>query len=300
MLSYSKPRTDKPKVPGFSHEYISNDTDYLIRRGGNVEDLEADPFNGVDTLIKALKRNVELIPHNNLLGTRVGDKYEWMTFSQTADVCEHLSHGLMALDLAPKVRSEDKDWRFIGIQSKNRKEWNLTSVANMYQKITTIALYDTLGVDALRYILNQTKLITMVVSNDFVEKLVKIKVNDNLEDEPKMFRLKNIISFESVSDAQKDLCKAAGVELHTFDEVLAAGRKAAKEGKASLQEPTKEDVFMLSYTSGTTGDPKGVKISHKMIVQVAFAFNVRMGLDSIPLNEDDSYISYLPAAHVFE
>jgi long-chain acyl-CoA synthetase len=140
----------------------------------------------------------------------------------------------------------------------------------------------------------------MVVSNDFVEKLVKIKENDKLLDEPKMFRLKNIVSFDSVSDAQKDLCKAAGVELHTFDEVLAAGRQLAKEGNASVQEPTKEDVFMLSYTSGTTGDPKGVKISHKMIVQVAFAFKVRMGFGSNSLNENDSYISYLPAAHIFE
>ncbi len=45
-------------------------------------------------------------------------------------------------------------WRFIGIQSKNREEWNITNWANMNQGITTIALYDTLGQDALKYVCN--------------------------------------------------------------------------------------------------------------------------------------------------
>lgn len=54
---------------------------------------------------------------------------------------------------------------------------------------------------------------------------------------------------------------------------------------------------MLSYTSGTTGNPKGVKLTHQMIVQTAGAMSKRTGT---PLNESDVYISYLPAAHSFE
>ena len=55
---------------------------------------------------------------------------------------------------------------------------------------------------------------------------------------------------------------------------------------------------MLSYTSGTTGDPKGVKLSHKMIMTCAAAMQIRNSKD--PLNAADTYISYLPAAHSFE
>jgi len=55
---------------------------------------------------------------------------------------------------------------------------------------------------------------------------------------------------------------------------------------------------MFSYTSGTTGDPKGVKLSHKMLLMAATSVHLHMG--DMGLDASDSYISYLPAAHSFE
>jgi len=60
------------------------------------------------------------------------------------------------------------------------------------------------------------------------------------------------------------------------------------------------DVFMLSYTSGTTGDPKGVMLTHKTVISGTFAANKRIGVGSKSLDDDDVHISYLPLAHVFE
>ena len=65
-----------------------------------------------------------------------------------------------------------------------------------------------------------------------------------------------------------------------------------------LIKPDPLDVFMLSYTSGTTGNPKGVQLTHSMMVQCAVSTRMRLG--TVPLNETDVYISYLPAAHSFE
>jgi long-chain acyl-CoA synthetase len=55
---------------------------------------------------------------------------------------------------------------------------------------------------------------------------------------------------------------------------------------------------MFSYTSGTTGDPKGVKLTHGALCGTSASVQLWMGADI--LGESDTYISYLPAAHSFE
>jgi long-subunit acyl-CoA synthetase (AMP-forming) len=82
----------------------------------------------------------------------------------------------------------------VGILSKNRKEWNLTNYANFHQKITTVGFFDTLGPDAVKFIVSQTGLITMFVSHEYIDKLCKIKLDDK---EGKMTHLKNIVVFEN-------------------------------------------------------------------------------------------------------
>jgi len=82
--------------------------------------------------MKAIRRNLQRIPHHDLLGTRVGDAYEWNTWREVIAMAEDLSHGIMALKLAPEVEAEDRKWRFMGIQAKNRKEWAITNVAGMF------------------------------------------------------------------------------------------------------------------------------------------------------------------------
>jgi long-chain acyl-CoA synthetase len=69
------------------------------------------------------------------------------------------------------VQNEGVDWKFIGIQAKNRKEWCLINLGNMRQKITSVALYDTLGKDAMRFIIDQTEMTTIALSNDLINKL---------------------------------------------------------------------------------------------------------------------------------
>jgi len=120
-----------------------------------------------------------------------------------------------------------------------------------------------------------------------------MKIDDT---ENKMSKLVNIICYENeVSDEDKALCVEASINIHTMESVIFKGREAVKNGTASIKEPNCDDIYMFSYTSGTTGDPKGVKLSHKMVMTSAAAVNDRSKFTS-----DDSYISYLPAAHVFE
>lgn len=56
-----------------------------------------------------------------------------------------------------------------------------------------------------------------------------------------------------------------------------------------------DDLATIVYTSGTTGRPKGVMLSHRNVLSAAEAV-----LDRVPGGAEDSFISYLPLAHIFE
>ena len=61
---------------------------------------------------------------------------------------------MLELGLNPQIEAEGTKWRFVAIQAKNRTEWTLTNLANMYVKGTTVGLYDSLGETETRHIIN--------------------------------------------------------------------------------------------------------------------------------------------------
>ena len=69
-----------------------------------------------------------------------------------------------------------------------------------------------------------------------------------------------------------------------------------EESKNEVRPINKNDIFTFSYTSGTTGSPKGALLSHKNIVAVI----AHVEAEDKVMKSDDVYISYLPLPHIFE
>lgn len=90
----------------------------------------------------------------------------------------------------------------------------------------------------------------------------------------------------------KDKASEAGFTLHSWKEMNAAGEKS--QAKLDIV-PKCSDDYILSYTSGTTGDSKGVKLTHANILSVVETCKTR-----ITVNEESKMISYLPYPHSFE
>lgn len=107
-----------------------------------------------------------------------------------------------------------------------------------------------------------------------------------------METLKNIVVFEDLTDDQLKAADEADLKLYSLNQIIEIGQQHAD---LEFEEPTPEMVYGLSYTSGTTGDPKGVKSTHQGLLST-----VKTLSDTMDVDEEDILISYLPYTHVFE
>jgi long-chain acyl-CoA synthetase len=190
-MQYGYWNEEKPAEPGFSKEFISSDF-ALIKDSTNTDALE---IKGTSTVYAALEKLYKdpIKCNKPFLGTKVGAAYEWMTIKDTWDTAKNFAKGALSLNLVPEVGGEGKRWRFIGIQSKNRKEWNLIYCANMHMGATAVGLYDTLGEEASKYIINQTEMTTVACTSDIITKMIEWKKNDS---DAQLATLKNIVSMD--------------------------------------------------------------------------------------------------------
>ena len=78
----------------------------------------------------------------------------------------------------------------MGIWAKNRWEWLATHIANMYYNMTTIGFFDSMGNSAVDFILNQTELITIFSTPEYISKLVAMK------EEGLAGSIKHMVSFD--------------------------------------------------------------------------------------------------------
>jgi fructose-bisphosphate aldolase class 1 len=71
-----------------------------------MDKLECLPYPGIDTLLKAFKRQCNRIPDHEWLGTRTNDHYTWISFKQVQEYATKFAAGCMKLGLVPEIEGE--------------------------------------------------------------------------------------------------------------------------------------------------------------------------------------------------
>ena len=234
--------------------------------------------------------------HKNFVGYRkklakdkLDNKYTWITYEEANEKIMNFCRGLNVLKLCPKIDLEsDGTFRLLGIYSKNRPEWLLSYFGAVRDSITIVTIYDTLGDIALEYIFDQTKLSTIVIEAKVLEKFFKLAKNG------KSGNIKNLIVLDKDENEKfvEELQKI-NFQIYTWDQVAEAGKN--KELELTLPGP--DSISTINYTSGTTGNPKGAKVSHNSIILNTDVIEM-LGLFLKP--ESDIYLSFLPLAHIME
>ena len=209
------------------------------------------------------KRTIDY-PNENFLGTRtklsndslgmpIFGEYTWKTNKEVETTVKCLTLAIEHRKLANQTEGDDKSWSFIGIWSKNRREWLETYIANMYFNRTTIGFFDSMGVSAVDFILEQTELSCIFCTPEYISKIVGMKKEGLAKN------VTSLVSFESVTPEQVSDCESSGVLLIEYQALIEEGKNLEK---IDFRKCTADDCPIFSYTSGTTGDSKGVKLTH--------------------------------------
>ena len=181
----------------------------------------------------------------------------------------------------------------VGIFAKNCTEWVVADMGCQMDSVTTATLYATLGREAFKYICDQTKIKTVMVSPDLVDMLCEFKKLYSLE------QLSTAILFDMTTycDSKKELekLKDAGFVAYSFVDDFQKENENVKDSELEISNP--DTIMTICYTSGTTGDPKGVMLSQRNLISV---LETVIRDSSVPIDENDGHISYLPLAHIFE
>ncbi|KAG9393891.1 AMP-binding enzyme [Carpediemonas membranifera] len=259
-------------------------------------------------------------PDAKCFGTRTfepksrGD-FEWLSYKDAMQLITEFSAGLAGLGF----KKGDK----VGIMSKNRVEWAVADFACAARGIITVPLYDSQGIEDVRYIVPNSDITAILVAAEHLPLLRQ------LWDEPCCEAVKTMVLFDYRPDdaallraVRPDLAEHAldvpdhvtmsldtvaaderdhmcAMLTHSFSQVLAEGRAHPSEVTETV---TPEDELSFVYTSGTTGDPKGVVITHSNVMWAVTSFMSYWPARTpamVRAGEYDTLISYLPCAHIF-
>lgn len=184
----------------------------------------------------------------------------------------------------------------IALISDNRKEWLITDMAIQFLGAADVPRgCDSMG-NEIRFIINFAD-----CEIGFFENFAQIeKVICNLEEVP---NLKKIICIEDLTEEQKTQLTSLNFEAYSYNRLIENGhtevsgkwREVVAEIEAGFETIEADDVCTIIFTSGTTGTPKGVMLTHNCYMTQFSAVNNYMACD-----KGEFWLSILPVWHSFE
>ena len=222
-------------------------------------------------------------------------KYTYFSSIEVYHMCLNFSKNLheKRKELIHRDSYNNIDFDLIGIFAKNCTEWVVADLGCQMDTITTATLYATLGPNAFKFICEQTQIKTVLVSPDLVKMLCEFKKKFTLNN------LTNAILFDLTTNCDSDKVlqelEKAGFTAYSFTKDFLKENNNIKETDLKISQP--DTIMTVCYTSGTTGNPKGVMLSQRNLIAV---LETVIDGGSIPVDEYAAHISFLPLAHIFE
>ena len=232
-------------------------------------------------LLSVFERNVQHHPNRPALYARKDKQYknwksiDWEDYHKKA---HQVASGLLHLG----AKKDD----ITLIISRNRSEHNISDIGILYSGGVPSSLYPTLKAPQIARIANITKSSIIFVDNDDILAEV-LKACKHLT------HIKHIITFEKSK-------KHHDKRLLTWSAFIDLGKKHRDQFHHQVNQQSlttsPKDLACILFTSGTTGEPKGVEITHENVLWTIESYLNTTGI----VSPEPRMISYLPMAHITE
>lgn len=223
--------------------------------------------------------------------------YQYQTYSEVYATIKQFSHGLTQMGLKS---GESK----LHIFASTSHKWLKTFLAAQFSNITVVTAYDTLGELGLTHSLVLTELNAIFTDNALLGNLVRplqkathvkyIIHGDEIDPEDK--RIGGKFYSDAEAAKKKILEVRPDVEFVSYNKILSLGKDLVDEPFTNPPKP--EDISCIMYTSGSTGDPKGVVLTQANVLAGISGPSTNAGRDLV--KNTDRIIAFLPLAHIFE
>ncbi|PWK11258.1 AMP-dependent synthetase/ligase [Tumebacillus permanentifrigoris] len=227
----------------------------------------------MSNLLSLIHQTVERYPDNDALMWKQDNQYLKLTYREFWKRSEAFAYALQDLG----VQSGSK----VAILANNCLAWTIADFGIMMSGAVTVPIYATSTPHQIEFILQNADVEAIVVENDqLLERVLAVATE----------ALHSVLIIQPTKPVQHP-----GVM--TFDSVIEKGQHlhAAKGTLTAWQTISDDQLATIVHTSGTTGNPKGVMLTHGNLYA-----NLIGGQVYLPLTPQDRSLSYLPLSHIFE
>ena len=227
------------KTPTFALYISIHSSDFIVVLFRAVIAKDGPPtLDGISSLYEMFSNSVAKYGDNNCLGHRGADgAYVWLTYNETAERAANIASAMAAVGLSPHDRA--------GVYGANSPEWMIAMQACNRMTIYCVPLYDSLGENAIEYILHHSECSLVFTQSEKFAMLAKAL--PHVKD-----KVKTVVYWGAGDAAAAATAKELGLAVYSYDEFIDLG----KSKPAEPIPPAAKDLCTIMYTSGTTGDPK--------------------------------------------
>ncbi|KAL6607893.1 hypothetical protein ACP70R_040956 [Stipagrostis hirtigluma subsp. patula] len=225
-------------------------------------------------------------PNNRMLGWRpfkdgMPGPYLWKSYKEVYDEVLQVVSALQRLGVQPGSR--------VGIYGTNCPQWIVAMQACNGYSLICVPLYDTLGAGAVDYIIDHAEIDVVFIQ----DKKIKEILSPNCKSAK---RLKALVAFTSATSEQIKEADQIGMKMYSWNDFL----KLGKDNPGQPCPPQADDICTIMYTSGTSGQPKGVMLSHESHAMYVKGVDLFMDQFDDKMTTDDVFLSFLPLAHILD